>query len=365
LGVRTFVEDDLAQVANLWWKSLRRGHGPVPAPVLSYFHELYFSNQPWINSGLPSLVYEGKNGRIVGFLGVIERKMLVCGEPIRVAYGGNFVVDPEARSPLAGLHLLRDYMAGNQDLSMTDSATDVSRHLLERVGFRTIIPLSISWARPLRPAHYAVHVMSSFTGSLLSAGLKVAAKPFCSVADSVAARVSFSPFRRSESRLLGTDLDVDMLLRCLTEFGAGYSLCPQYDIPSLSCLLAFMEKMHPRTELRKIVLRDDSQRIVGWYIYYLTKGAVGQVVQIGGQRQRTMEILDHMFHDAWLKGAVGIHGVVQSHMMGDFWEKSCFFTCRGGWTVAHSRRLKLLDVLTLENIFLSRLDGEWCMNFEE
>ena len=69
--------------------------------------------------------------------------MSVCGEPIRVAFGGNFVVDPQARSNLAGMRLLGTYMAGDQDLSQTDSANDVSRALLERFGFRTILPLTM------------------------------------------------------------------------------------------------------------------------------------------------------------------------------------------------------------------------------
>jgi hypothetical protein len=67
----------------------------------SNFQKLYFTN-PWVNS----LVYEGKSGRIVGFLGVIVRKMSVFGQPIRVAFGGSCVVDPEARSNLAGMRVL-------------------------------------------------------------------------------------------------------------------------------------------------------------------------------------------------------------------------------------------------------------------
>lgn len=76
------------------------------------------------------------------FLGGIRRKMSKRGQPIRVASGGNFVVQPEARSTLAGLHLLKAYVAGDQDLSLTDSANNISRDLLERLGFRTILPLA-------------------------------------------------------------------------------------------------------------------------------------------------------------------------------------------------------------------------------
>jgi len=364
LAVRPFVEDDIPQVADLWWTFLRRRKGPAPPAVQSYFHELYFTNHPWIDSALPSLVYEGKSGRIVGFLGVIRRKMSVRGQSIRVAFGGNFVVHPDARSTPAGLRLLLGaYMAGDQELSMTDSGNHASRILMERLGFRTIVPFSIHWARPLRPGHYAVYAMSRLTGPVVSASLKFAAKPFCSVADSMAARLSFSPFRQTEPPLHAAELDVETLLHCLAEFRGGYSLWPEYDLHSLKSLLTFMDRMPARGELRKVVLRDDSQKILGWYIYYVKPGAVGEVVQIGGERKFTKDVLDHLFYDAWKYGAITLHGVVQSDLMPDFSEKNCFFTCRGGWTLAHSRKPELLDFLNRGDAFLSRLDGEWCLGF--
>jgi hypothetical protein len=181
----------------------------------------------------------------------------------------------------------------------------------------------------------------------------------------MAARLSFSPFCQTQSALHAEKLDVETLLRCLTEFCGDYSLRPEYDVDSVKWLLAFMERMHPRADLRKVVLRDDNQKILGWYLYYLKPGAIGQVVQIGGQRKFTKDILDHLFYDAWSHGAIALHGVVPSHLMADFSEKNCFFTCRGGWTVAHSRQPELLEILERGDASLSRLDGEWCMNFDE
>jgi len=365
LGVRPFLEKDIAQVADLWWNFLRRGKGPAPPAVLPYFHELYFADHPWLDCAVPSLVHESKGGRIDGFLGVIRRKMSACGETIRVALGGNFVVHPEARCGPAGLRLLERYAEGDQDLSLSDSANDASRMLLERLGFQTIVPLSVSWARALRPSAYAVHVISALTRPSLFASLRFAAEPFCALVDNVGARLRMSLFRQIESPLRASKLDAETLLRCLSEFCGGYSLLPEYDLRSLKGLLSFMERMHPGAELRKTILRDDGNRILGWYLYYLKPGRVGQVVQIGSERQFTKDVLDHLFYDAWSRGAIGLHGVVQSNRMGEFSEKNCFFTCRSGWTIANSPRHDLLDMLNAGDVFLSRLDGEWCLNFND
>ena len=178
----------------------------------------------------------------------------------------------------------------------------------------------------------------------------------------MAARLSSSPFRQTAPRLQAAELDDKTLLACLEEF-RSHSLWAQYDGQSLSWLLNFMGRMKAHGDLRKVVLRDDRQKIVGWYIYYLKAGAVGEVVQIGGARQFTRDILDHLFYDGWGHGLVGLHGVVGGRLVDDFAEKNCLFACRGGWMVAHSRRPELLELLSSGDAFLSRLDGEWCLGF--
>jgi hypothetical protein len=361
MAVRPLAETDIPQVADLYWTYMRRRKGSAPPAVRSLLRELYFTN-PWIDSANPSLVYEGKSEKIVGFLGVVPRKISVGGQPIRVAFGGNFVVHPEGRSHLAGTRLLGAYMRGDYDAWQTDSANDLSRKLLESLGFRTIPALNIHWARPLRPSHYGVYVMSRAMGPAVSASFRFAAKPFCGIADTVAARLSFSPFRHTKSHLHGTELDLETLLQCLDEFRKDYSLWPEYDAQSLQWLLTFLERNPARGVLRKVVLRDDSQKIVGWYIYYVKRGAVGEVVQIGGEQKLTNEVLGHLFYDAWERQVIALHGVVDMRRVPQFSDAGCLFTCRGGWTVTHSRNAEVLAILERGDAFLSRLDGEWCLD---
>jgi hypothetical protein len=361
MPVRPFAEDDIPQVADLYWVVIRECEGPAPSTIQSSLQELYFTN-PWRDDRLPSLVYEEK-GKIVGFLGVVPRRMSLRGQSLRVAFGGNFAVHPSFRTTLAGLNLLRTYMAGEQDLSQTDSANDTSRALLERLGFTTILPFSIHWVRPLRPARFVTHAISRLTKSALAATLEFATRPLCSAADSVATGLSSSPFHQTKPRLQGEELDVETLLGCMAESRAGYSLWLDYDLRSLNWLLSYMERRKAHGDLRKVVLRDASRKVLGWYMYYQKPGAVGEVVQIGGARQLTKDILDHLFYDAWSHGVVALHGIVDRRLMGEFSEKNCLFTCRGRWMVAHSRKPELLDLLTNGDAFLSRLDGELGLAF--
>ena len=226
--VRPFVEGDIPQVADLCWKFLLRREGLAPSALNSFLHELCFAN-PWIDTAVPSLVDEAGSGQIVGFLSVVTRPMSLRGEPVRAAFGGNFVVHPEARTTLSGMRLLKTYMAGKQDLSLTDSANDLSRKLLKGFGFSTILPFSLHWARPLRPCQYGLYAMSRLGWPKVSACIKFAAKPFCIPVDNMAAKLSSSPFRQATPRLQAAELDVKTLLACLDEFRGDHSLWPQYD----------------------------------------------------------------------------------------------------------------------------------------
>src|SRR5215469_13506404 len=317
MAIRPFVEADIPQVVDLYWRLMRQREGSAPLELRSLFHKLYFEN-PWVDSAYPSLIYEGKSGDVIGFLGIIPRKMSLCGEPVRVAFGGNFIVQPGSRSQLAGPRLLGAYLGSNYAAWQTDSANDVSRALLERLGFRTIPALNLHWIRPLKPSHYAVYALTRAVSPALASTLKVTSKPFCSLADSLATRVKASPFLQKEPRLRGSELDVETLLQCLTSFRDGYLFWAEYDVNSLKWLLSFMDRGTVRGRLRKIAVRDENDKIVGWYVYYVKPGSVGEVVQAGGDKKYTKDVLDHLFYDAWEQGVIGLHGIVDRRRMADF-----------------------------------------------
>lgn len=361
MPVRPLVEADLPQVVDLYRTYMRRRKGTISQALQALFHDLFFVN-PFNDSELPSLVYEAPDGKVQGFLGRNVRRMSYCGQTLRVAFGGNLVVHPDFRSGIAAPHLVSTFMSADHDLAMTDSANNVSKNILQRMGYTVVPALNIHWRRPLRPSRYAIYGLSAATQSLALATLKFAAMPFCSITDSIASKLSSSPFHHIKPRLQGGELDLETLLQCMAEFRKGYTMWAEYNLSSLRWLLGFMESRPARGSLRKVLLRDDAKNIVGWYIYYVKPGAVGQVVQIGGDSKATKDILDHLFWDALERGVVGLHGVVDSRRTADFSDKGCFFTCRGGWTVASSRNPEIMRSLERGDVFLSRLDGEWCLD---
>src|SRR2546428_3038603 len=178
--IRPFVKSDIPQVVELFQKAFfNNGQARPSSSILSdYFEELFFHN-PWaeeksIEEGITSLVYETSDGAVIGFIGIIPRRMLLHGRPIRAAVSMHFMVEPGSRSTLAGVQLLKAFFSGPQDLSLTDSGVAVGRKVWEGIGGATALAYSINWMRLLRPSRYALRLLarSNRRLRLLAAALK-------------------------------------------------------------------------------------------------------------------------------------------------------------------------------------------------
>jgi hypothetical protein len=360
-GLRPFAENDISPVADLIWKVLHQRKGQAPPSLRAHLQELFLQN-PWMDDGIVSRVFENTQGKILGFFGALPRRMSIQGETIRLAFGSNLVVDPESRASVTAMQLVRAFMKGSQDISITDSANEMSRPLLRSLGF-TVVPIySLQWARPLGPIQYALNGLSRLNKKSRALAIsRSIAKPFCSLADAMATRMRVSPLRLSQPATDDEDLDTESLLECLATMPAKHWIVPEYDRDSLNWVLGFVAKRKVFGELRKRLVRDQDRKIIGWYIYSVAPGAVGEVYQIGAESQSTGIVLEHLFYDAWKQGLVGIHGRMEPQFMQELTSKSCFFLRHGSWTLAHSNRPQLLNLFQSGTAFFSRLDGEWSL----
>lgn len=353
------MKSDVTEVATLYWNYMAEHTGPVPAWLVASFTELYFSNP--LSDASPSFVYHDVSGEILGFMGVTTRTMLLSGQSIRVGFAGNFLAHPKARSGVAAPGLLGAYIAGGQDLLVTDTANDISRHLFQRLGFQTIPELNIHWARSVRPCHYVIHGLGRVMSPNLSKALRLSTKPFCVVADRLAGRMFTRP-PQSKTPLHASELTVDLLLDCLIESRESCIFGAEYDIQQLRWLLYFMARNNKRGTLRGAILQDGSHKTAGWYLYYAKRGGIGEVVQIAGSPGLFKDIFAHLFRDAQEQEVIALHGRAEFYRLADFSDLGCFFTCRGGWTLAFSENAEIMGILRSGRGTLSRLDGEWCLD---
>jgi hypothetical protein len=337
-------------------------HTGAPSAQLARSYRAYFEQiflrHPSRSEDLSSLVYEESDGTICGFLGVLPRPMSMNGRPIRAAVSSQFIVDPARRSTLAGVQLLKTFLSGPQELSIADEANDVSRRLWESCGGSTALLYSLYWLHLLRPTKFVLSRLSK-----LPARGRQVLTPLCLLIDAVTARMPQSPFRQSVPSVFGEDLSRDTLLACLAQFPQAYSLRPEYDERLLQWLFDALARDRGSGSLRKVAVRDAAGKILGWYLYHVARGGMGEVLQIGADDNSIRTVLDHLFHDAWRQGATALSGRLEPRFMQQFREKTSQFHHRDYWVLAHSNRPEVLQAIHRGDAFLTRMEGEWGMRF--
>lgn len=366
-SVRSFEREDIPVVADLLGRLLlpEAGSGrQLPASQLPDYLEEVFFDSPMALERNSSLVSQDAGGRITGFIGVITHKMLFRDRPIRAGVSLHFMVDPDARSSMAGLQLLKTLFAGDHDLLFTDGAGDMGLKVWEGLGGCRALLYSQRWIRMLRPVQQAVASIGKHSFIGRSEKLNFALRflnPPARLVDSTAARFLPRFFPESATSLIGESLRVETVLEYLPQFTKGLMLRPDYDEKTLTWLLAQARKYTAYGELISTQLRDDHGEIAGWYLYYLKNGGMSEVIHLAARKKSEGDILDHLLEHARSHGANTIAGRVEPRWMQEMADRGCFFGRIGRLTLIQSHNSDILNAIHRGDAFLTQLEGEWCL----
>lgn len=348
------TEEDVSAVADLHVKVFYQTNESSTEQLKCYYKDVFFNN-PWYDDTLPSLVYRTKQGKIVGFLGVIPRQMILNGTPIRVAIAHRLMVAPDSNSPLAALKMLKGFFSYSYDLAVSDGANDIGKKLWEGMGGSTAYLYSMNWIRPLRPCSYAISLLGKKRGIR---PVTITLLPICHLVDAFAARVMRSLLRPvSSHNCIAAEIDEELLLTCIIEFSKGVSLCPQYDSRSLKWLLNFLRSNKHRGTLKGYAVRNNKSQLIGAFLYYLNPRKIMEVMLLTSREGTQSEVLEYIIYHAWNEGAVSLFGRLEPKFLGAFWSSNCLIK-RGSWALVHAKDPQLLNIINRGDVFLSTLEGE-------
>jgi hypothetical protein len=356
--VRPFVAADIRQVAEVHRAAFRIGEGPPLEVYREYFTRVFLENAA--DSPISSLVYEQPDGRIAGFVGLVPRQVAINGRQYQAAISSQFIVDPASHVGIVALRLTKAYLEGPQDLSIADEANDVSRKIWEGLGGTTALLLSIYWTRPLRPARLAMSYLRARRGL---APVAVAGSPFAAVADSLAARLPGSQFRQSVPAAAAEPLQARTVLAHADDFCGANVLRADYDERAFEGLLDRMATRSAGGRTLNAVVKNGAT-ILGWYIAHLDDDGVADVAQLAASPSSIHEVVDHLFYQAWLQGAVSVTGRLDPRFMQALSDKYCLFHRRGPWVLIKANKPELLQSLETGATCLSRFDGEWSLRLQ-
>jgi len=353
--LRAFRREDIPDVVALRQQVFHFSERRSASMLAEYFERIFF-HHPWPDEELHSWVHEDRRGRVTGFLGVLPRRMTWRGQPIRTAVSTQLMVEPPSRG-LVGLLLVRAFLAGPQDWSVSDTANDVARRIFESVGATTSMIHSLVWLRPLRPCR---DLASRLAHGLVARGALFAARPLVAAGDAFAARRAGGAARQPAGTI--QPLTPALMLAHLDVLGCR-ALRPAYEAGALEWLLEQVAEKRQFGTLERALVRAPSGEVAGWFLYFLNPGGASQVVQLAARPAAQTLVLQHLFHHAWSRGAAAVAGRLEPAFVSDLATLGCGFARDGPWVLIHSRRPELMPAVERGDALLSRLDGEWWLSF--
>lgn len=354
-GVRALEASDVPAVTALH----RRVFGGREAPGgsrgddgdgLEEFLTAILLEHPWHDPELPSLVYEHRR-RLVGFLGIMPRPMMLEGRRLRAIVSHDFMVDPGSRSTLAALHLSRAAFGLPHDILLADG-NDASRAIWERAGGTTSLSHSLRWRRLLSPARCLLPGLGN--GGPLGRALR----PLVAGVDGIARRRAPSLFGLPSCGDTGLPIGAGELLECTRRAAGERALRPVYDRPALAWLLARLAGRSGPVELRGVLVREAGGEPLGWYLCIVRAGGIAEVVQAVAFAGRLERVLAHLFLDAWSRGAIGVSGRVDPLRIRELSAAGCLFDGGRSWLLVHAPDPGITAAIHSGDVFLTRLECE-------
>ena len=355
--IRPLERPDLPEVANLYEHVARSGSWEAPPGLAGYFADT-FLDYPWADPEIPSLVYVD-DGRITGFLGANVRPFTYDGEPVRLAISGQLVTDPAVRTRAAGAFLLKRFLDGPQDLTITDTASDQARRIWEGLGGETLHVGTIGWARVFSPLR---SVWDFKTRAGRKGRMAPVVEPVLSALDAAGSVVARKAFKVPPATGSTEPLTAEAMGEHLEAVAKPYRLRPAYHDPKgTAWLLEQISRVEPRGEMIARLVRNPKGRAQGWFVYYHRPGTIAQTLGVAGAGNDVGDVLDALLEDARGRGAVAVQGRVEPHLLERLPERRALFHKSGYLPLIHSPRPELLHAIHSGRALLTRLAGEWWM----
>jgi hypothetical protein len=357
--IRPLAAADIPAVAGLFQKIFRNRDQAPPAALVDYLRRLYIE-APGSDPEIGSLVHVDDHGRISGFVGACALPMTYKGRRLRAAICGSLMVDGREGDPLAGARLLKAFLAGPQDLSFSETASEVSTQMWTRLRGIVLPQYSLDWVRVIRPASFALDLVA---GRLAPAR---ALAPLAHLFD----RRHRGKMGRGELRWSGVpetaatpgplqvaDIDRHGFAALFAPLTRQFAVQPAWADGQLDHLLEDAENKPEYGEPVFAAVKTRSGAPVGAFLYHVRAGGVARVLQLLALPGQAGPVLDCLIDHAAAKGAAALRGRTQPALLEAMMGRRIGFV-HAASTVVHSRDAELVDAFRHAQGFINGLAGE-------
>jgi hypothetical protein len=355
--IRPLTETDIPAVAALFQRAFRHTDHAASDALVECLRYLYLEH-PLCHDSVPSFVHESPIG-LSGFVGRHRLPMTLAGRDIRCALFSTIMADRRAGDPLIGPKLLKAALAGPQDFSLTDTASDISLAMGLRLGNTALPCHSLNWIRIIRPAQWLLNRASQ------RVSLFRLLRPIAGAGDDLL-RNRISPDQprwlgfteRRGGRLANvTEIDHDTFAGLFLEFSHRFALRPTWSPAEVSALT--MEAILKRDFGPAFIasVSDHRGRTIGGFFYHLKERSNARVLQIVTAPGQEGAVLDALITHAAHKGAAAITGRSEPYLMEAMLGRRIAFTNTAS-TMISTRDAEIKAIIQSGDAMLNGLVGE-------
>lgn len=350
--IRECNPDDLAVAAALFSRVLRKGENCNLVTLESYLRGLFFEH-PWRDPQLMPRVSVSATGAVTGFLGVLPLRMTHRGKAIRAALASALMVDNPQQDPLAGARLLRSFLGGPQDLSLSEHSNALTTRMWLRLGGSTAAAYGMDWVRILRPAQAGIALAKA------PPWLARLSRPVGFAVDTLLGTGQWRPFRleQEDARTTRAAVDTGQMAALAAQFAAGYELAPAWNETSLRWFLEHAERKEAFGSLTGRVVTGRNAAPIGCYLYYGRPGGMAFVLQIFSAPGNAAAVVKSLLADAHDLGCSAVRGRSQPDLLDALLQSGCVFK-QGMSLTVHSRHEPLLAAIHAGDALVTGLAGE-------
>ena len=313
--VRLLTAADIPAVAALFSRIFLHRDGAPPQDLEDYLRSMYVT-APWADSDIGALVHQRPDGAITGFIGVVPLPLQWGERHLRAAVCSALMVDAHETDPMAGARLMRSFLAGPQDVSICETASDVSAGMWRRLKGIGMPQHSFNYLRIIRPLGLVAEDLNRRTR--LAAPLLALSKPIDAwlrkrVPQGALRWWAFNP--EPAERLVDAAVDPEALIDLLPGFLSDYAIRPLWAPESLQRIFTELRNKPLRGPLTARLVKTPAGAPVGAYLYHGAPGQTAQVLQVFTTKRNAPAVLDRMFAHAAESGMVAVIGRSEPHLL--------------------------------------------------
>ncbi len=354
--IRPVERGDIDSVARLYQRTFG-GSARDASAALSDCLKGFYLDGPTVDMSIPSLVHVADNGAISGFLGVNVVPMAFAGRTLKTAFCGALMVENHDKQPLAGARLLKAFLSGSQDLSLSETANKTSLEMSKALRGRAFAGYSLEWMRAFAPAAFACDMV--LRHSSLRSGLLPVARGLDGLIGrtGIGRRLALEQAGAGKAPLATRAADAEEFADAVEPLTAHYRMRPCWASADLRHVVAqAFDKPRYGEAVAKIVAKGNGPSI-GAFLYHLRPGGVGRVFHVLALPGMESAVIDSMFADAIKRGAAGLRGRTQPALLDGLLGKGAMFA-NASSTVVFSNDEDILECFSSGKAFVNGFAGE-------